>query len=98
MDWPRLIKELQARGLSLSQIAERTGFKASSSIHDLLSGKSKEPGYSNGESIRKLHEEMCGARRNGRRSCRDDHAPAVMAPSLIGNSGDANDRTPKVER
>jgi transcriptional regulator with XRE-family HTH domain len=54
MDWKSLIADLQARGLSQPQIAEKCHC-AQATISDLANGHTKEPRHSLGEALRKLH-------------------------------------------
>lgn len=41
-DWQQVIGELRARGFTLQQIGDHAGL-AMTSVHDLYSGRSKEP-------------------------------------------------------
>jgi hypothetical protein len=55
MDWPLLISDLQARGLSLLQTARICGC-AQGTLSDLKGGRTKEPAYALGQSLIKLQK------------------------------------------
>lgn len=54
MDWKSLIADLQERGLSQPEIAQRCHC-GQATISDLANGHTKEPRHSLGEALRALH-------------------------------------------
>lgn len=57
LDWPRILKDMKEAGYSLYQIS-RLLEKSESTVHSWWRGH--EPSHSNGESILKLHMQVCG--------------------------------------
>lgn len=60
MDWKELLAELGSHGLRQPQIAARCAC-SQATISDLACGKTKDPRYTLGESLRSLHSELLGA-------------------------------------
>jgi predicted transcriptional regulator len=54
MDWQKLIGDLQEAGLSQVEIAQKCGC-SQPTINDLSTGKNKNPRYSIGDALRRLH-------------------------------------------
>ena len=67
-DWSKLITELNAVGLSQQDIGEIVGCDQSH-ISDLKTGKQKEPRFSIGDGLLRLHGQRCAV----------SAAPAVAA-------------------
>lgn len=61
MDWKQLISELQATGLTQTQLSERTGL-AQSAISELATGKTTEPKWTTGDKLKALHKKLCRRR------------------------------------
>ena len=61
MDWAKVITELEASGLTQSEIALRCG-TSQPYISQLKGGKRKQVGYDTGSAMRALHEERCPAK------------------------------------
>lgn len=62
MDWKQIIFELQATGLTQTQLADRIAV-AQSAISELATGKTTEPKFSTGDRLRALHKKLCGRKR-----------------------------------
>lgn len=60
MNWPLIISEIKAAGLTLDQIAERIG-GGKATLSELSTGKIVEPKWSRGDALLKLHDELCMA-------------------------------------
>jgi transcriptional regulator with XRE-family HTH domain len=56
MNWPELIKQLQARGLTQAELARRCGV-AQSTVSDLSGGRTKSPSFELGAALVRLHKE-----------------------------------------
>ena len=56
MNWPELIKQLQARGLTQVELARRCGV-AQSTVSDLAGGRTKSPSFELGAALVKLSQE-----------------------------------------
>lgn len=54
MDWKKLIADLKIAGFSQEQIAQACGC-GQTTISELMTGKTKNPGYSVGEAIKSFH-------------------------------------------
>lgn len=55
MDWPSILKDLSARGLTQQQIAERCGV-AQGTVSDLARGATKDPAFQFGQALLALHK------------------------------------------
>jgi hypothetical protein len=58
MDWKTLIAEIQARGLSQSEIGAELG-KSQAWVSAVAAGKYGDLKWADGEALRKLHIERC---------------------------------------
>jgi transcriptional regulator with XRE-family HTH domain len=63
MNWPDLIKRLQAQGLTQVEVARRCGV-AQSTVSDLAGGRTKSPGFELGAALLRLVEEPAMAARS----------------------------------
>ena len=59
--WQTRIRDLQAAGLTLSDIAEEIGI-ATSSVGDIATGRTKEPGGDAALKLYALHKKRCTKR------------------------------------
>jgi hypothetical protein len=60
MDWKSLITDLCASGMTQKQIADACN-TGQSHISSLANGHRKEPGYTLGDRLKKLHDQRCKA-------------------------------------
>ena len=56
--WTSIIKDLLDSGLTQHRIAELVGV-AQTTISEMANGRIKEPGWSKGQALLKLHAEHC---------------------------------------
>lgn len=68
MNWTRLLKELQAAGVTQTQVAEKANLKSSSPVSDLANGKTKNPSWPLGQAVLELHRSRCTRDKRDRRS------------------------------
>lgn len=57
VDWPRVVAEIRGGGLMVKAIAQRTGV-APQTLHNLVSGATKEPCYSVGVRLLDLRDRV----------------------------------------
>jgi len=57
MNWTQIIADIRARGLTLQQIADKTGM-SKGAVHDLMNGRAKTVLYETGTSLVALHRKI----------------------------------------
>ena len=67
MNWPQLITDLQEQGFTQPQIAARVGC-AQATVSELLRGKTSDPRYSLGVSLKALHKLAVPVKKTQRRT------------------------------
>lgn len=60
MNWQTLISEIRAHGLSQVDIGKRIG-RSQAWVAAVVAGKYKDVGWTDGESLRRLHAELTAA-------------------------------------
>lgn len=63
MDWPKLLKELDAEGFTQTQIGERCGV-AQSTVSDISRAAIKSPSFQIGTNLIAMHAEVMAAKKS----------------------------------